>query len=318
MKIKLDSACRHKLLGLLLSATAFVPAAEKKVAADIQATPVSVTSSSWNADVVYAANSPSDTATGFDGTHAWDASPIDFSSNSVTDWHGLPGNATDPGLLQTFTSSATDALNTNHTSFQFQSFLGKNSLWFNSYSPANALTLTTPTAYDNIAILSASANAVAPGAVLTATLNFADGSTAALNPFTVYDWSKFVGNTSQMALPNAVDRSTSSGGPEGTTFVPDANSGQYYEMYETDFNLAALGYSNQAITSISFSAPSSGDVGIFALSGAANPEQPASIQPDPPASAVPAPASLPLAGLGTMMLALFTALRARRATKRCD
>jgi hypothetical protein len=89
-----------------------------------------------------------------------------------------------------------------------------------------------------------------------------------------------------------------------------------FQMYETDFNLESLGYSNDAITSISFNAISGGDVGIFALSGSANPLQPAPIQPDPPpsndppASPVPTPASLPLAGLGVVLLLLRAARRA--------
>ena len=83
-------------------------------------------------------------------------------------------------------------------------------------------------------------------------------------------------------------------------------------MYETDFNLANLGYSNKAITSVSFSAPSSGDVGIFALSGYANPTQPPPVQTAAPDSAVPLPASLPLTFSGGTLLAVLAIGRRMR------
>ncbi len=312
MKKQLDLFRGRNIAGTLIAAALLLPVAETNVRAtlQVQATPISITSSSWNADVVYASESPTDTAVGFDGTHAWDAYGINYGpngTNEYTDESGLPAITSDPGAAVVFTSRATDALNSSKTTFQFQSFLGNNCLWFNSYSPSNGLTLTTPKAYDNLAILSASANAAPPGATLSMTLTLADGTTTVLSPFTVYDWSINVGNAIQMALPNAVDRSAGSSGTEKTSFSPDApllngEGSQYYQMYETDFNLAS--YSNKAITSVSFSAPSSGDVGIFALSGYANPTQPPLVKLAPPDSPVPLPASLPLTFFGGTLLAL--------------
>jgi hypothetical protein len=314
VKKRIMSARRQRLLTMLMSATIVLPVAAKTATADIQATPISVTSTSWNADVVYAANSAnSDSAKSFDGSYAWDAlDAILYGDTNVTSGLGSTSPPTEPYV---FSSAAGDNLNTTKTQFEFQSFLSNNADYFSG--PGGALTLTTATAYDNIAILAASSNSGQNAVQVNMTLNFANGTSSAPIAYSIYDWGDSHGPTAQWALAKPVDRSTdsSSTAVESTSNLDTANL-QDFQMYETDFNLAQLGYSNDAITSISFSAPSGGDVGIFALSGSANPVQPARIQSDPPpsndppASPVPTPASLPLAGLGVVLLLLRAARRA--------
>ncbi|MGC8625831.1 MAG: hypothetical protein ACP5VQ_11295, partial [Phycisphaerae bacterium] len=167
-------------------------------------------------------------------------------------------------------------------------------------------------------LLGVSANAANGVASVSMVLNFANGSSSTPIDYSVYDWSAAGGPKSQMALANAVDRSVATTGTEteATTFKPADGGGGYFQMYETDFGLSST-YANELITSISFSAPSSGDVGIFALSGYANPVQPTYVPPSPstpsdPPPAVSAPATLPLAALGTILLGLKVALRSKR------
>ncbi len=297
--------------GMVIAATLLLSMAANKTHGSVQDTPVSLTSSSWNADVVYgAAVSGPDSATAFDGHYAWDGadalvSGADYLPSSVT----LPTyiNPTtgyyDSSHVVDFSSAVTNSITATNTEFEFQPFTLDNVNLFSGGSTGGTLTLTAATAFDNIAILAASAGSGQHYVSVDITLHFADGSTSSLVPYNIYDWGKYSGGAG--ALPNAVDRSTASSTltPE-TSSQLDYNNSADFQMYETDFNLAGFGYSNKAITSVSFSAPSSGDVGIFALSGYANPTQPLPVQPTAPDPAVTLPGSLPLTFSGGTLLAL--------------
>ena len=249
------------------------------------ATPIAATG--WNADVVYAANSPTDVAQGFDGTHAWDAAGAGTTDGS-NDNNGLPSDQYSPTNPYTFTSSMANQINSSNTSFQFQSFIGNNVLYLNGANSLaqSTLTLAAPAAYNNLAILAASASSSVKNGLLTASfvLHFTDGSTSAAINYDPYDWGAGYSNSTAdnlNALPNRVDRSAASGGTEASTFYPADSAGQYYNMYESDINLLnSSNYANKLISSISFNAPSSGDIGIFAISGVVNPT-PVVLAPEP-------------------------------------
>ena len=297
--------------GLVIAATLLLSMATNKTHGSVQDTPVSLTSSSWNADVVYASSSwTTDSAVAFDGQYAWDAYGSAPSGAYLS--MGLPesrdsnGDFT-PTLPTLFSSAYTDAVTGTATQFEFQPFQDANNVnLFQNGTTGATLSLNKATAFDNIAILAASANSENGYVTIDMTLHFANGSESSLISYNVYDWSRYAGAAGNQALPYpGVDRSTaSSGGTLETQSHLDADNLGDFQMYETDFNLESLGYSNNAITSVSFSAPAAGDVGIFALSGYANPTQPLPVQPTAPDPAVTLPGSLPLTFSGGTLLAL--------------
>ena len=296
----------RSIAGMVIASTLLLPVVENKAQASVQygqATPVLLASSSWNADVVYAAKSPNDTATAFDGTYAWYASYALDSGSTVQG--GLPSNWQEPATSYEFVSASAGTLSVGKTEFEFQSFLGNNCNLFSGSGSSATLTLTTPTAYDNLALLGVSANASGDVATVSMVLNFANGGSSAPFSYEVYDWSQSVGPTNQGAISGGVDRSiaTTGTGTEATTFSPADGGTGYFQMYETDFGLPST-YANELISSISFGAPTGGDVGIFALSGYANPIQPAFVQPAAPDPAVTLPGSMPLTFAGGTLLAL--------------
>lgn len=323
MKTQLDLLRGRNIAGALIAATLLLPTLTHHAGAAVQDTPISLTSSSWNADVVYgAATSGPDTATTFDGQYAWDGADAGpFSSIYVYTNAGLPTYVDpttghyDASHAVVFSSAVTNPITATKTEFEFQSFTANNVNLFSGGSTGGTLTLTAATAYENIAILAASAGSGQHYVPIGMTLHFADGSTSSLIGYNVYDWGKFSGPAG--ALPYAVDRSTAGSAPTNDTSSHlDTSNLTDFQMYETDFNLASLGYSNKALTSVSFSAPSSGDVGIFALSGYANPTQPPPVQPAAPNSAVPLPATLPLTLTGGAFLALAAMRRRVRSVLR--
>ena len=299
----------HSMSGMMIAATLLLPVAANKAYASVQDTPVSLNSSSWNADVVYgAASFATDSAVAFDGQYAWDALGSRPSGDEVT--AGLP-EYQDPNtgvryatLPTLFNSVYINTITGTATQFEFQPFENTNNVnLFNNGAAGATLSLTDATALDNIAILAASANSGTHYITVNMTLHFANGSESSPILYNVYDWSKFSGGNA--ALPHSVSRSSAdSNGMLETQSKLDTSNPADFQMYETDFNLQSLGYSNNAITSISFSAVTGGDVGIFALSGYANPDPQVPVLPDPPATAVPTPASLPLSFAGGTLLAL--------------
>lgn len=294
--------------GMVIAATLLLSMAANKTHGSVQDTPVSLTSSSWNADVVYASSSwTTDSAVAFDGQYAWDAygsAPSGFYLPA-----GLPesrdsnGDFT-PTLPTLFSSAYTDTFTGTATQFEFQPFQNANNVnLFQNGTTGATLSLNNATAFDNIAILAASANSGNPYVTVGITLHFANGSRSSPISYNVYDWGRFSGGNAALSSPS--DRSTaSSSGTLETQSQLDTNNLDDFQMYETDFNLESLGYSNTAITSVSFSAPAVGDVGIFALSGYANPTQPLPVQPTAPDPAVTLPGSLPLTFSGGTLLAL--------------
>ena len=323
MKTQLNLPRGRNIAGALIAATLLLPTLTHHAGAAVQDTPISLTSSSWNADVVYgAATSGPDTATTFDGQYAWDgADAYLYSDTYISPNAGLPTYVDpttghyDASHAVDFNSAVTNSITATKTEFEFQSFTANNVNLFSGGSTGGTLTLTAATAYENIAILAASANASNRVANVNMTLHFADGSTSSPIPYNIYDWGGYSGATG--ALPNSVDRSTAGSAPTNDTSSHlDTGNLTDFQMYETDFNLASLGYSNKALTSVSFSAPSSGDVGIFALSGYANPTQPPPVQPAAPNSAVPLPATLPLTLTGGAFLALAAMRRRVRSVLR--
>ncbi len=298
----------------MVAATLLLPVAANKAFASVQDTPVSLTSSSWNADVVYgAASFTTDSAVAFDGQYAWDA------LGSMPSWAfvsaGLPeyqdpstGSryATQPTL---FNSAYTNTITGAATQFEFQPFQNANNVnLFNNGTAGATLSLNNATAFNNIAILAASANSGPHYVAVNMTLHFANGFQSAPISYNVYDWSQSSGGN--WALPYSVSRSSAStSGTLETQSILDTSNPADFQMYETDFNLQSLGYSNNALASISFSAVTGGDVGIFALSGYVNPNPQTPVLNDPPVtpaanSAVPLPGSMPLTFSGGVLLAL--------------
>ena len=134
-----------------------------------------------------------------------------------------------------------------------------------------SLSLTTPHAYSNLAILAAGYNAASNGTG-TVVINFVDGSQSAPLAYNAFDWGT---GTSHFAISN-LGRNFDSG-PSGTAF--NYNKPVPFGMYETDIDLAALGLNGIPISSLTFNGgtvsdqpgvPNHGpDTGIFAVSGVA-------------------------------------------------
>ena len=161
-----------------------------------------------------------------------------------------------------FTSSADGT-----SVFQLGPYGGINALVLGDTKPASgSLSLTRPRSYNTLAALASSANG---GDLGTLVVHFADGTVSPTFTFNAQDW---FATTANAALSGF-----------GRLYL--GNSGLYTEddggsnpnLYQTTINLAALGF-NQPVSFITFTNPgASGVTGIFALSGALMPPQPAII-----------------------------------------
>jgi predicted alpha-1,6-mannanase (GH76 family) len=145
------------------------------------------------------------------------------------------------------------------TVFQLQPYGSTNALVLGYNFPGSAtLTLTTPQAYNSLAILACSANGGGTG---TFVLNFTNGTHSQIFTFNAQDWF----NTSANVAIQGMGRLKL-----GAGFNAEDNGAANPNLYQTTFNLAALGL-NEPIASITFTKPANSgsqqDCGVFAVSG---------------------------------------------------
>jgi hypothetical protein len=242
-------------LGVLLAATFY----SSSTATPPAPTPVSL--SGYNADIVTDANKAVRFATPADiGTADW------FEAGAIDDGGTLHAD----GLTQgNFNSAFTNPVTGGNTVFQLQPFNGNNSLLLR-YPNANSGTLSflTPARYSNLAILAAGYNA-SSNEVGTVTINFADGSQSQPLVYDAFDWGT---GQSNIAIGNRGRNFDS--GSDGKAF--NYNKPVPFALYETDFDLLALGLSTKPISSLLFTGGTVSaqrpSTSIFAVSGTAIPE----------------------------------------------
>ena len=247
----------------------------------------SINLTGWNANVIYQSNYPNEVVQGFDaegnGSYSW-VEEGTYGGNVV--YNGLPPD-------QIVNSALTDPCTGTNTQFQLQHYNGNNELKLGSPAVSGqTLTLSTPAGYDNLAILAASGN-IGGDCTSTFTLTFSDGSTSRPITYDPYDWG---GGTSQKVFAEGLVRSPSGTEPASS---PQSISSASYNMYETDIDLTALTSSDGAldsakyIQSITFAEPSSGRIGVFAVSGVQNTSA-ADPLPEPSTVSLMAVAAVPL------------------------
>jgi hypothetical protein len=153
------------------------------------------------------------------------------------------------------------------TPFSLQSFMADNALQVPKGS-TGTLSLATPAAYADLAILAASTNAA--DNTPSVTINFIDG-TSVTTTYKAYDWS--IGN-------DAARESADIFGPSGVNrYSPTTSPGwdeRAFGMYETDIDLTDINGvddSEKLIASVTFAATTgiNGLTNIFALSGTSRP-----------------------------------------------
>jgi hypothetical protein len=246
------------------------------------AVPIGLTG--WNADVIYVPSGATQTVQSFDGSgYAW----FEAGAYPTSGTYQRAGLST-AGDTQAFGSAWQDPNNTNQSEFEFQPYTGNNVLELgNTSDSGQTLTLTTPAGYNNLAILAASGN-IGGDYQSTLTLTFSDGSTSSMT-YDPYDWGQ--GTTQEVFSPNLSRMEDTSNGP---TFGSAS-----YNMYETDINLSNYVSSNGALDSakfiktITFAEPTSGRIGVFAVSGVQN-SSAADPLPEPSTVALLAAAAVPL------------------------
>lgn len=192
------------------------------------------------------------------------ATAFDIPNNYCFYQQGLSGSTRGMPLSGVFASKS-DSL----TAFKLGPFGSQNALVLgNTYAKSGTLTLSTPQAYNSLAILAASANGGGQG---TFVVNFSDGSKSPAFAFNAQDWFYVVTNVAIQGFGRL---------KLGTSLNAEDNGDSNPNLYQTTVNLAALGLT-QPVTSITFSNPAaaggSQTTAIFALSG-----MPASIPPQAP------------------------------------
>jgi hypothetical protein len=149
------------------------------------------------------------------------------------------------------------------TAFQLGPYGAKDALLLGYDSPqSGTLTLTTPQAFNSLAILACSANG-SPSSQGTLVVNFSNGTKSPVFNFNAQDWFYTVTNVAIQGF-GRLKLGTS------LTFDNDGNSNP--NIYQTTLNLAALGLT-QPVASITFSNPAAAGAqqttAIFAVSGMA-------------------------------------------------
>jgi hypothetical protein len=205
--------------------------------------------SGFNAGVIVPANATiaDPQATAFDLLNDYCFYQAGLSGGSA----GLPENGA-------FVSQADNA-----TVFQFGPYGGANVLLAGyAYPGSGTLTLLNPQSYNSLAVLAASANGGAEGALV---LNFADGASSQPFSLNVQDWLNATTNAAIQGF----------GFLRLSDFLFEDPGPTNPNLCQTTLDLAGLGL-NQPIASITFSnlgQNPTGDFGIFALSGAVMPPQ---------------------------------------------
>ena len=150
----------------------------------------------------------------------------------------------------------TSQFNTN-VICQFQSYESNNVLRldFSPDTPTATLTLATPAPYHSLALLAASGNG---GGNASCVLNFTDGTGVSNLNFVALDWYALNTNLAMAGL-----------GRETPGGYQNAVTG--FGMFETDFDLRAMGLDGKFLKSITFTKASNASVtGVFAISGEPN------------------------------------------------
>lgn len=214
------------------------------VASSASAQMFPVDASGWNADVIVenTASPPYATA----------AQAFDVSNNWAWYESGLPG--TTKGLPA---GGAFNPVVDATVSVQFRPYNAPNALLLNAGTPSGTLTLdpSDQIPYSSLGIVASSANGGGAG---TLVITFTDSSTSANINYNAQDWF-FV--TTNNALNNRGRLNL------GTDLPDDASAGNP-RLYYTSINLAALGFSNRSVASITFNKPAtSNTTAIFAISG---------------------------------------------------
>jgi len=154
----------------------------------------------------------------------------------------------------------TSQFNTNAI-FQLQSYQANNVLRldFSPDTPSGTLTLTTSAPYHSLTVLASSGNG---GGSARCVLNFTDGTSISNLTYSALDWYTFSTNLAIAGL----GRDHTSGTPQG---YQNAVTG--FGMFETDFDLRAMGLETKFLKSVTFTKASSASVtGVFAISGEPN------------------------------------------------
>lgn len=250
-------------------------------------TPTPISLSGYNTDVVTDANTAVRFATPTDiGTADW------FEKGAADDGGTIHNDGMPAG---SFTSSLTNSVSGGHTLFGLQPFNGSNTMLMR-YPSGNTGTLSvvTPHAFSNLAILASGYNAASNGTG-TVVIDFQDGTHSAPLSYNAFDWGT---GASHVAIGGLGRNSNSSA---GTAFV--YNKPVSFGMYETDLDLVALNLNLKPIVSFTFvggtvsdqpGVPNHGPyTGIFAVSGVP----------------VPEPSTLALAAVGALAAMLRIAQR---------
>ena len=217
----------------------------------------------FNRDVVVEnMASPTDTQTSlyaqpFDtvGEFAFYETNLDAISYSGGDGHtlGLPQS-------RTFVSQSDGV-----TVFQFASYTANNVLYLTHRAPSGALSLATPTAFNSLSILAASANGGGNGSFV---LEFSDGSSSPPLSFEASDW--------YVIAESALTHFGRIYSGYYNAFYTDDYSGPAPNLYQTTVDLDALELNAKPVTAVKFTMPNGPGTttntatGIFALSGAAS------------------------------------------------
>ncbi|HEU5071817.1 MAG TPA: LamG-like jellyroll fold domain-containing protein [Verrucomicrobiae bacterium] len=182
------------------------------------------------------------------------ASAFDIPNNYCFCQAGLSGGSL--GLpLNGFFASLADA----YTAFQLGGYGTTNALLLgNTYPRSGTLTMTSPRQFSALSVLATSANG---GGVGTLVLNFTNGTRSPALSFNAQDWFYTVTNVALQGFGRL---------KLGTSLTLENNGAANPNLYQTTFNLAALGLT-QAVASITFSNPAtagaSQTTAILAVSG---------------------------------------------------
>lgn len=192
------------------------------------------------------------------------ATAFDIPNNYCFYQQGLSGSTRGLPLDGVFPSKLDSS-----TAFKLGSYGATNALMLgNTYPRTGTITLTTPQAYNSLAILASSANGGGQG---TFFLTYTNGAKSQLFTFNSQDWFFVVTNVAIQGFGRL---------KLGASLSVEDNGDSNPNLYQTTVNLAALGIT-QAVASITFSnrngAGASETAAIFGVSG-----MPASIPLSPP------------------------------------
>lgn len=184
------------------------------------------------------------------------ATAFDIPNNYCFYQSGLSGSTRGLPLNGIFSSQSDSG-----TAFQLGAYGASDALLLgNGYPTSGTLTLTSPEAFNSLAILASSANGGGQG---TFVLNFSDASHSPAFAYNAQDWFYVVTNVAIQGFGRL---------KLGASLNSEDNGDSNPNLYQTTINLAALGLA-KPIASITFTKPAGGasqTTAIFALSGMPN------------------------------------------------